>query len=112
MSETGGRKSFRRSRSGWRHGRWRKPGTLTYWWFGPDHGSYLVIEQYADTTAALIHNERSADLLARVASIAELRSAELYATLGPELLAWLSARPRVTAYPDLPGSHDHLPGLA
>lgn len=27
-----------------------EPGTLTYRWFGPDRGSYLVIEQYAEYT--------------------------------------------------------------
>jgi quinol monooxygenase YgiN len=79
-------------------------GTLTYRMFGPHHGSYVVIEQYADTTAALAHNERSADLLARVAETAELTSAELYGTLGPELLSWASARPQVTAFPDFPRS--------
>jgi quinol monooxygenase YgiN len=76
-------------------------GTLTYRWFGPDLGIYLVIEEYADTAAALAHNENSADMLARVASIAEMLSAELYGTLGPELLAWVATRPHVTAYPDL-----------
>jgi quinol monooxygenase YgiN len=78
-------------------------GTLTYRWFGPHHGSYLVIEQYADTAAALAHNERSPDLLGRVSETAELISAELYGTLGPELLSWVSARPQVTAFPDFPG---------
>jgi quinol monooxygenase YgiN len=78
-------------------------GTLSYRWFGPDHGSYLVIEQYADTAAALAHNEHSADLLARVEGSAEMVFAELYGTLGPELLAWVSTRPQVTAYPDFTG---------
>jgi len=81
-------------------------GTLTYRWFGPDNGSYIVIEQYADTTAALAHNERSADLLARVEGNAELISLELYGPLGHELLAWASARPQVTAYPDFKGPSD------
>jgi quinol monooxygenase YgiN len=83
-----------------------EPGTLTYRWFGPDRGSYLVIEQYADTSAAVAHNERSADLLARVETSADLTFAELYGTLGPELLAWVAARPQVTAYPDLAPIHD------
>jgi quinol monooxygenase YgiN len=84
----------------------QEPGTLTYRWFGPDHGSYFVIEQYADTTAALAHNERSADLLARVAEVAEMISAELYGPLGPELLTWVSAQPQVTAFPDFSGAAD------
>ncbi|GAA0484962.1 hypothetical protein Ade02nite_08310 [Paractinoplanes deccanensis] len=78
-------------------------GTLSYRWFAPDHGGYLVIEQYADTAAALAHNERSADLLARVEDSAEMVFAELYGTLGPELLAWVAAHPQVTAYPDFTG---------
>jgi quinol monooxygenase YgiN len=84
----------------------QEPGTLTYRWFGPDHGSYLVIEQYADTAAALAHNERSADLLARVAEVAELISAELYGPLGPELLTWVSAQPQVTAFADFSAPAD------
>ncbi|MFF5083942.1 putative quinol monooxygenase [Actinoplanes sp. NPDC000266] len=78
----------------------QEPGTLTYRWFGPVEGEYLVIEQYADTAAALAHNERSADLLARAADTAAMVSAELYGTLGPELQAWVAANPQVTAYPD------------
>src|SRR4051794_34696673 len=72
-------------------------GTLSYRWFGPDDGSYFVIEQYADTAAALAHNEHSADLLARVEGTVEMVFAELYGTIGPELLAWVSAHPQVTA---------------
>jgi quinol monooxygenase YgiN len=87
----------------------KEPETFTYRWFGPDHGTYFVIEQYADTAAALTHNERSADLLARVASTAELVSAELYGPLGPELLAWAAARPQVSAYPDFSGPADARP---
>lgn len=62
-------------------------GTLSYRRFGPDDGTYFVIEQYADTAAALAHNEHSADLLARVEGTAEMVFAELYGTIGPELLA-------------------------
>ncbi|XVV08899.1 putative quinol monooxygenase [Actinoplanes sp. CA-131856] len=80
----------------------QEPGTLTYRWFGPVDGEYLVIEQYADTPAAITHNERSADLLARAADTAEMVSAELYGTLGPELQAWVDANPQVTVYPDFP----------
>jgi quinol monooxygenase YgiN len=75
-------------------------GTLSYRWFGPDDCSYLVIAQYADTAAALAHNQHSADLLARVEGTAEMLFAEVYGTIGPELLAWVSAHPQVTAYPD------------
>ena len=80
----------------------QEPGTLIYRWFGPTHGNYLVIEQYADTAAALAHNGRSTDLLACIESCAEMVSAELYGSLGPELRAWVSAHSQVTAYPDCP----------
>jgi quinol monooxygenase YgiN len=76
-------------------------GTLTYRWFGAGGGSYLVIEQYTDTAAAVAHNERSAQLLAHVGDYADMVSAELYGSLGPELLAWVDAHPQVTAYPDV-----------
>lgn len=79
----------------------REAGTLTYRWFGADGDGYLVIEEYADTAAALAHNEASADLLGRVPECAELVSAEVYGTLGPELAGWVAAHPQVTAYPDL-----------
>jgi quinol monooxygenase YgiN len=84
-------------------------GTLTYRWFGPDRGSYVVIEQYSDTAAALLHNQRSADLLDRVAQTADLISAELYGPLGPELLSWASAHPQVAAFPDFPRPADTSP---
>ena len=77
-------------------------GTLTYRWFGSGGGSYVVIEQYSDTAAALVHNQRSADLLGRVAQTADLVSAELYGPLGPELLSWASERPQVATFPDFP----------
>ena len=82
----------------------REPGTLTYRWFGPDGDGYLVIEEYADTAAALTHNERAADLLGRVPECAELVSAEVYGTLGPELVEWVAAHPQVTAHPDFPAA--------
>jgi quinol monooxygenase YgiN len=81
-----------------------EPGTLTYRWFNGEPGSYLVLEEYADTAAALVHNERSADLLARAEHCAEMVFAELYGQLGPELLAWVSAHPQVTAYSDFPNA--------
>ncbi|MEV4352329.1 antibiotic biosynthesis monooxygenase family protein [Actinoplanes sp. NPDC049596] len=77
-------------------------GTLTYRWFGPVDSEYLVLEQYADTPAALAHNAQSADLLARVDEVALMVSAELYGPLGPELQGWVATHPQVTAYPDFP----------
>ena len=78
-----------------------EPGTRTYRWF-PTGADYVVLEEYADTAAALAHNERAADLLARVGECAEMVSAELYGPIGPELDAWVRSRPQVSAFPDLP----------
>jgi quinol monooxygenase YgiN len=83
--------------------------TVTYRWFGPDNDSYVVIEQYSDTAAALLHNQRSEDLLARVAQAADMVSAELYGPLGPELLSWAAAHPQVAAFPDFPRPADASP---
>jgi quinol monooxygenase YgiN len=80
-----------------------EPGTRTYRWFSAGEGSYIVIEEYADSAAALAHNERAAELLARVPDCAEMVYAELYGPLGPELESWVQSNPQVTAFPDFPG---------
>jgi len=79
-----------------------EPGTRTYRWFSAGVGSYLVLEEYADTAAALVHNERGADLLARVGECAEMVHGELYGTLGPELSEWARSFPQITTFPDFP----------
>jgi quinol monooxygenase YgiN len=84
-----------------------EPGTLTYRFFTSGTGSYLVLEEYADTAAALAHNERAAPLLERVWECAELVRAELYGTIGPELREWVRSRPQVTAYADFPHDDAH-----
>jgi quinol monooxygenase YgiN len=80
-----------------------EPGTRTYRWFLAGDGGYLVIEEYADTQAALMHNENVADLLARAGECAEMAFAELYGEIGAELGEWARGRPGVTTYPDLAG---------
>ncbi|MEU2431009.1 antibiotic biosynthesis monooxygenase family protein [Streptomyces sp. NPDC007861] len=81
-----------------------EPGTLTYRWFSAgDEGSYLVLEEYADDDAAMAHNERAADLLARVGQCAEMVYAEIYGDVGPRLREWVRSHPQVTAYADFPG---------
>lgn len=74
-----------------------EPGTLTYRFFAASEG-YLVLEEYADSSAAATHNENAADLLPRVFECADLAFIELYGPVGPVLRA---AAPRATVYPDL-----------
>lgn len=76
-------------------------GTRTYRWFSAGDGSYLVLEEYADPAAAAAHNERAADLLARVARCATMVRAEVYGSIDPQIRAWVAAHPQVTAHPDL-----------
>ncbi|HEU5332658.1 MAG TPA: antibiotic biosynthesis monooxygenase family protein [Actinocrinis sp.] len=80
----------------------QEPGTLTYRWFSPGPGSYLVLEQYMDAEAALAHNERAAELLARVGDCATMVSAELYGPLTPDLEEWVRAHPQATVFAELP----------
>lgn len=80
----------------------QEPGTLTYRWFSPGPGSYLVLEQYLDAEAALAHNERAAELLIRAGDCARMTSAELYGPLAPELEEWVRAHPQATAFAELP----------
>lgn len=77
-----------------------EPGTRTYRWFSSGDGSYLVIEEYTDAKAALAHNERAAELLARVGQCAEMVYAELYGPIGPELGDWVRSHPGVTTFAD------------
>lgn len=79
-----------------------EPGTLTFRLFSAGEGGYVALEEYADTAAALAHQERSAELLARVAECAVMVSAELYGPIGPELRAWADSQPQVTVFGDLP----------
>jgi len=94
-------------------------GTLAYRWFSAGAGGYLVLEEYADAAAALAHNERAAELLARVSECAEMVYAELYGPIGPELGEWARSNPRVTAFAEIPelsapsgpGAQDSRPRL-
>lgn len=79
-----------------------EPGTLTYRWFSPGPGSYLVLEQYMDAEAALAHNERAAELLIRVGDCARMVSAELYGPLTPGVREWVRAHPQAITFAELP----------
>ena len=82
-----------------------EPGTLTYRWFSSGDGSYLVLEEYADSTAALAHNERVAALLERVAQCAEMLNGEVYGAISPEIREWIRANPQVRAFEDFLDHH-------
>jgi quinol monooxygenase YgiN len=77
-------------------------GTLTYRLFSAGGGSYLVLEEYVDSAAVAVHQERAADLLARIGQCADMVSVEIYGPIGPDIRAWASARPQVSLYPDFP----------
>ncbi|MGW7518208.1 putative quinol monooxygenase [Streptomyces sp. NPDC054796] len=80
-----------------------EPGTVNYRWFSmPDPGCYLVLEEYTDSAAAVMHNEHQAELLARVGETAEMIFAEIYGPVGPEVREWARTRPQVRVYPDFP----------
>jgi quinol monooxygenase YgiN len=79
-----------------------EPGTLTYRWFSCGAGSYLVLEEYTDSAAALAHNERAAELLERVRQCAGMVYAELYGPIGPQLREWVRSHPQVTTFADFP----------
>ncbi|GAB3415384.1 putative quinol monooxygenase [Flindersiella endophytica] len=97
----GGRAGFERIAFALQEQAKAEPGTRTFRWFPAGEGRYIVLEEYADTAAALAHNERAEPLLAEVPQHAELVSAELYGPIGPELHAWARSTPGVTTYPDL-----------
>ncbi|MFF4533731.1 putative quinol monooxygenase [Streptomyces sp. NPDC001407] len=79
-----------------------EPGTLNYRWFSAGAGSYLVLEEYVDSSAAMAHNARGADLLARIGQCAEMVYAELYGPLGPELREWIEAHPQAVTFAEFP----------
>ncbi|MBT2386771.1 putative quinol monooxygenase [Streptomyces sp. ISL-11] len=80
-----------------------EPGTHVYRWFSAGAGSYLVLEEYADGAAALAHNARGADLLARMGRCAEMVHAELYGPIGPELAEWVESHPQAVTFAEFPG---------
>lgn len=79
-----------------------EPGTLTYRFFSAGAGGYLVLEEYVDSAAAIMHNERAAEPLARVRECADLAYIELYGPIWPELQKWVRSVPEATAFPELP----------
>jgi quinol monooxygenase YgiN len=77
-------------------------GTLRYdWYSSADPRVFVVIEQYADPDAAIAHNENCAQLLHRIAELAEMTSAHLHGHLGPVLEGWVAERSFAHAHPPL-----------
>jgi len=86
-----------------------EPGTRTYRWFSAGGSSYLVLEEYDDEPAAIAHQERAAELLARVGQCAEMVFAEMYGPLGPWLREWARAHPQVSTFADFPDDDVNRP---
>jgi quinol monooxygenase YgiN len=80
-----------------------EPGTRTFRWFSAGAGSYLVLEEYTDEAAAIAHNERAAELLARAGQCAVMVYAEVYGPIGPKIREWVQSQPQVTPFADFPG---------
>jgi quinol monooxygenase YgiN len=77
-------------------------GTLRYDWYSCDDPTvFVVIEEYADSSAALAHNQHCEELLRSVAEVAELTSAHVHGRLGPDLEAWVPANSFAYAHPPL-----------
>ncbi|MRH90245.1 hypothetical protein GFY24_22865 [Nocardia sp. SYP-A9097] len=80
--------------------------TLRYRWFSTVPGSYVAIEEYVDSDAAMEHNERGAKWLEQIGECTELVSAEIYGPIGAWVREWAATRPQVTLFPDFPGDGD------
>ncbi|WP_405988425.1 putative quinol monooxygenase [Streptomyces sp. NBC_00986] len=80
-----------------------EPGTRSYRWFSATDGSYLVIEEYADSAAAMAHMERAGDLLGRLTECAMAGAVELHGPIGPELREWVGSNPPPAMFTDFVG---------
>ncbi|QPP08739.1 hypothetical protein G4Z16_22645 [Streptomyces bathyalis] len=78
------------------------PGILTYRFFSSGSGRYALLEEYADTAAALAHNDSATELLDRLRHCTESIGVELYGPLGPELHEWVRERHHATSYAEFP----------
>jgi len=68
-------------------------GTRTYRWFSEGSGTYVVLEEYEDVTAAIEHNQRAADTLARLSDTVEITEIELYGEIVPGFGEFAAALP-------------------
>jgi quinol monooxygenase YgiN len=77
-------------------------GTLRYDWYSSDDPRiFVVIEEYADSEAALAHNQHCEELLRSIAELAELTSVHVHGRLGPDLEAWVAENPSAHAHPPM-----------
>jgi quinol monooxygenase YgiN len=77
-----------------------EPDTLTYRFFSSGPGSYVVLEEYTDSAAAIAHNERARDLLKRVGECADMAYLEFYGPIWPELQEFVRSLPNATWFPE------------
>jgi quinol monooxygenase YgiN len=79
-----------------------EPGTVQYRWFaGGDPTTFVVIEEYADESAAFSHNRNCAELLDRSGRLSTLTSVQIHGDLGPDLLRWIEQHPQARGFPTL-----------
>lgn len=77
-------------------------GTLRYEWFrSREPGRFVVLEEYADAEAAMVHNEHCAELLQKVPGVADMKLVQLHGQLNPELEAWAANVPIASVYTPL-----------
>jgi quinol monooxygenase YgiN len=77
-------------------------GTLRYDWYSSDDPIiFVVIEEYADSEAALAHNQHCEELLRGIAGLAALTSVHVHGRLGPDLDAWVAENPSAHAHPPM-----------
>lgn len=75
-------------------------GVLTYRFFVSGDGGYLVLEEYADSADAILHQENARELLARVRECADMAYIEFYGPIWPELQEWVASVDNATWYPE------------
>jgi quinol monooxygenase YgiN len=77
-------------------------GTLRYdWYSSEDPTIFVVIEEYADSEAALAHNQHCHELLVSIGELAELTSVHVHGRLGRDLEAWVAENPSAYAHPPM-----------
>ena len=75
-------------------------GIITYRFFSAGDGGYLVLEEYADSADAILHQENARELLARVRECADMTDIEFYGPIWPELQEWVTSVDHATWYPE------------
>jgi quinol monooxygenase YgiN len=77
-------------------------GTLRYDWYSSDDPTvFVVIEEYADSDAAMAQNQHCKELLRSIAEHAELTSVHVHGRLGSDLAAWVAENSFAYAHPPM-----------